>query len=170
MIAHFVGGPWHGEDRAIEKANNRIIGVQAEALSVRYDDPSPFGPSYAEFEYERVRTAGGGPSFSRYVLYAYHEPKVDVSVAVEIAYDIFSYNDERNLSRLFLGVGSVGDGISQDNTHIGSKVLEVMFTVKVDGPPDGVAVATATTKVNAYLQRKLVDVRSATIKSVAASS
>lgn len=83
MIAHFIGGPWHGEDRELTRAENFVRGVEspgpapwnAPASSLLAQMTVPF----EEFTYRRM---GFGALSAGFTLYEYVEPTAEVEIVI----------------------------------------------------------------------------------------
>lgn len=167
LRAYFIGGPADGNVEAIpDRIGHNLHYRIPFAPSVPLYEKGVLPSISVEFEVAVYKAVW---ETERYVVLEYEEPKVDVSVAADITFDSYDYTITDILSWTFLGRGPVGDGITQESVQRDAyDLFTVQFTVSVDGPPDGLAVADATTKVNNYLMRKLPT--KATIKTVSASS
>jgi hypothetical protein len=83
MIAHFVGGPWHGEDRAFDSfasAYPYIKGVKFPPISWSADVNPAKLVEFEEFEYRRIGPVGA--TVAGLTLYEYVEPTVEVEIVV----------------------------------------------------------------------------------------
>lgn len=78
MIAHCIGGPWHGEDREVKYRPARLFGANQQ-LRVCWDTLDPEFTAlipFETFEYEYAGVAAGID------IYEYIEPTAEVEIVI----------------------------------------------------------------------------------------
>lgn len=154
MQAHLVGGPSHGEDISITEPPQRSITTVEAPVSIlsvdfgrRDSEPISFFPNWKEHTYRLLHHD------ARLAVYRWDAPVVDATWEFHVViprgrgYEVREKLDNLHETNAGKATRMVGWEFDEGS-------LRVRGVSRVDGPPDGVAVAEVSAEV-----QKIIDAR-----------
>lgn len=154
MLVHFIGGPAHGHSEAIQNPHDvlRVPEMPKTAEFVSDAVLPPLEVQYIEHQYKVTRRT------KRYVIAEWQPESVIATVTVEISLPYYDHEAYDAISRWLWerhDYPQRGDAKLVAVSKYCAENWSLDFAVKVDGPPDAVAVAEAGEKVQHYLDSQI---------------
>jgi len=147
MIANFVGGPAHGTDQWVSRAERIVKFPEPDSTlpwAVRTEDFSCV-PHYKVHEYRLLYTN------ARYAVYEWVPPKITATWEFAIRDSSFS----RELYDRLYNMTSEGEAIQVSSIECEPGEVRVRGAVLVDGPADATAAKEASDAIKQVIERKL---------------
>lgn len=147
MIAHFIGGPAHGTDQQVPRAE-RIVKFPERDSSLPWvfssEDFSRI-PSFKVHEYRLLYTN------ARFAVYEWIPPKIEATWEFAIRDSSFS----RELYDRLYHLTAEGEAVQVLDVECEPGEVRVRGAVLVDGPADATAAEEASAAVKQVIERKL---------------